>query len=184
MPAHGRRNGHRAGGGVVHPPRVRREPDGRTTLGHSSSIERELIMTSHQGVGASQATGWVGWIAFGAVMMMMLGVLNAISGLAAIFNDQLFVAGKRGLLIFDVTAWGWIHLILGLVVVLTGFALMSGAMWARVVGTGLVMLNMVTQLIFLPAYPFWGMLIIALDVLVLWAIIVHGAEAKDAGRRA
>ena len=141
-------------------------------------------MTSHQGVGASQATGWVGWIAFGAVMMMMLGVLNAISGLAAIFNDSLFVAGRRGILVFDVTAWGSIHLILGLVVVLTGFALMTGAMWARVVGTGVVMLNMVTQLIFLPAYPFWGMLIIALDVLVLWAIIVHGAEAKDAGRRA
>ena len=59
---------------------------------------------------------------------------------------------------------------------------MSGAMWARVVGTGVVMLNMVTQLIFLPAYPFWGLLIIALDVLVLWAIIVHGSEVKDAVR--
>ena len=69
-------------------------------------------------------------------MMMMLGVLNAISGLAAIFNDSLFVAGRNGILVFDVTVWGWIHLILGLVVVFTGFALMTGAMWARVVGTG------------------------------------------------
>jgi len=115
-------------------------------------------------------------------MMMMLGVLNAISGLAAIFNDSLFVNSGRGILIFNLTTWGWIHLILGLVVVATGFALMSGAMWARVVGTGVVMLNMATQLIFLPAYPFWGLLIIALDVLVLWAIIVHGSEVKDAVR--
>lgn len=139
-------------------------------------------MAGHQGVGAPRATGWVGWIAFGAVMMMMLGVLNAISGLAAIFNDALFVSSSRGVLVFNLTTWGWIHLILGLVVVATGFALMSGAMWARVVGTGVVMLNMVTQLIFLPAYPFWGLLIIALDVLVLWAIIVHGSEVKDAVR--
>ena len=120
-------------------------------------------MTGHQHAGMTRATGWVGWIAFGAVMMMMLGVLNAISGIAAIFNDAVFISGSRGAVIFDVTTWGWIHLILGLLVI----------------GTGLVMLNMVTQLIFLPAYPFWGLLIIALDVLVLWAIIVHGSEMKE-----
>jgi hypothetical protein len=136
-------------------------------------------MTGHQNVGMTRATGWVGWIAFGAVMMMMLGVLNAISGIAAIFNDAVFITGSRGAVIFDVTTWGWIHLILGLLVIGTGLALMTGAMWARVVGTGLVMLNMVTQLIFLPAYPFWGLLIIAVDVLVLWAIIVHGSEMKE-----
>ena len=71
-------------------------------------------MAGHQGVGATSATGWVGWIAFGAVMMMMLGVLNAISGLAAIFNDAVFVSSSRGALIFNLTTWGWIHLILGL----------------------------------------------------------------------
>ena len=83
--------------------------------------------------------------------------------------------------VVDVVVVGTVVLVVG--VVGTG-VVGTGVVGTGVVGTGVVMLNMVTQLIFLPAYPFWGMLIIALDVLVLWAIIVHGAEAKDAGRRA
>jgi hypothetical protein len=131
-----------------------------------------------QRTGAPQATGWVGWVAFGAAMMMMLGIFNAINGLAAIFSDDIFVTGEQGALVLDLTAWGWIHLLLGLAVAGTGLALMTGATWARIVGATLVMINMVTQLAFLPAYPFWSILIITLDVLVLWAIIVHGEEAK------
>jgi hypothetical protein len=126
------------------------------------------------------STGWVGLIAFAACMMWLLGFFQAIAGLAAIVNDDYYkTATARLLLVHSYTTWGWIHLILGLLVIGTGLALMTGAMWARVVGTGLVMLNMVTQLVFLPAYPFWGLLIIAVDVLVLWAIIVHGSEMKE-----
>jgi len=136
-------------------------------------------MTTQRGVGAPEATGWVGWIAFAAAIMIMAGIFNAINGLAAIFEDQVFVAGAENVIVLDVTSWGWIHLILGAAVVATGVALMTGATWARVVGAVLVMLNMATQLVFLPAYPFWSTLIIALDILVLWAIIVHGSEAKS-----
>jgi hypothetical protein len=133
------------------------------------------VTASHSPV-APKSTGWVGWIVFTAAMLLMLGIFNAVNGLAAIFADDVFVTGSSGAVIFDVTTWGWVHLVLGVLAAATGMALMQGATWARAVAVGFVMLNMLTQLLFLPAYPFWSLLIIVLDVVVLWALIVHGGE--------
>jgi hypothetical protein len=133
------------------------------------------VTASHSPV-APKSTGWVGWIVFTAAMLLMLGVFNAVNGLAAIFADDIFVTGASGAVIFNVATWGWVHLVLGVLAAATGVALMQGATWARAVAVGFVMLNMLTQLLFLPAYPFWSLLIIVLDVLVLWALIVHGDE--------
>lgn len=133
-------------------------------------------MTASHSPVAPKSTGWVGWIVFTAAMLLMLGVFNAVNGLAAIFADDIFVTGGSGAVIFDVTTWGWVHLVLGVLAAATGVALMQGATWARAVAVGFVMLNMLTQLLFLPAYPFWSLLIIVLDVVVLWALIVHGDE--------
>jgi hypothetical protein len=133
------------------------------------------VTASHSPV-APKSTGWVGWIVFTAAMLLMLGVFNAVNGLAAIFADDIFVSGASAAVVFNVTTWGWVHLVLGVLAAATGVALMQGATWARAVAVGFVMLNMLTQLLFLPAYPFWSMLIIVLDVLVLWALIVHGDE--------
>ncbi len=133
-------------------------------------------MTASHSPVAPKSTGWVGWIVFTAAMLLMLGVFNAVNGLAAIFADDIFVTGASGAVIFNVTTWGWVHLVLGVLAAATGVALMQGATWARAVAVGFVMLNMLTQLLFLPAYPFWSLLIIVLDVVVLWALIVHGDE--------
>lgn len=133
-------------------------------------------MTASHSPVAPKSTGWVGWIVFTAAMLLMLGVFNAVNGLAAIFADDIFVTGASGAVIFNVATWGWVHLVLGVLAAATGVALMQGATWARAVAVGFVMLNMLTQLLFLPAYPFWSLLIIVLDVLVLWALIVHGDE--------
>jgi len=133
------------------------------------------VTASHSPV-ARKSTGWVGWIVFTAAMLLMLGIFNAVNGLAAIFADDIFVTGAGGAVIFNVTTWGWVHLVLGVLAAATGVALMQGATWARAVAVGFVMLNMLTQLLFLPAYPFWSLLIIVLDVVVLWALIVHGDE--------
>ena len=133
-------------------------------------------MTASHSPVAPKSTGWVGWIVFTAAMLLMLGIFNAVNGLAAIFADDVFVTGSSGAVIFDVTTWGWVHLVLGVLAAATGMALMQGATWARAVAVGFVMLNMLTQLLFLPAYPFWSLLIIVLDVVVLWALIVHGGE--------
>ena len=108
-------------------------------------------MTAQHSPAAHKPTAWVGWIVFTAAMMLMLGVFNAINGLAAIFADDIFVTGSRGAVMFDVTTWGWIHLVVGVLVAVSGVFLMQGATWARVVAVGVVMLNMLAQLLFLPA---------------------------------
>jgi hypothetical protein len=121
---------------------------------------------------ADQATsGWaVGLILFAAVMMLMTGVFQALAGLIAIFENDFYVATRNYLFRLDVTAWGWIHLIVGTVVALAGWGLLAGRTWARAVGITLAVLSAI------PYYPFWSLLIIALDVFVIWAIAAHGRE--------
>lgn len=133
-------------------------------------------MTSPVRPARSHNTGWVGWVAFAAMMMLILGIFNAIDGLVAIFSDKVFVNGDAGVVVLDVTAWGWVHLVIGVLVATAGYFLLQGATWARVFAIGLVMLNMITQMVFLPAYPFWSLLVIALDILILWALVVHWDE--------
>lgn len=122
---------------------------------------------------------WVGWVYFGGAMMVLLGTFNIIEGLVALFNDEYYVRTQQGLLVFDITGWGWVHLIIGLLAVAVGIGVFTGAMWARVCGVILCGINAIAQLAFLSAYPVWGILVIALDILVIWALIVHGDEAKD-----
>src|SRR5919202_1032454 len=102
---------------------------------------------------APQPTGWVGWVIFGGVMMVLIGIFELIAGLTALFNDQYFLVNSNGLLVsLDFTSWGWIHLILGIVVALAGFSLISGATWARVVAIILASLSAIANLLFIAAY--------------------------------
>jgi len=137
-------------------------------------------MTETSGYGSrvrEQPPGWaVGFIVFAAVMMMMAGVFQALAGLVAIFENTFYAATRNYLFEFDVSAWGWIHLILGVIVVLAGFSLLSGATWARAVGITLAVLSAIANFLFIPYYPFWSLLIIALDVFVIWALAVHGGK--------
>ena len=123
-----------------------------------------------------RATGWVGWIAFAAVMMMVVGFFNVIDGLAAVFSDQVFVKGSAGMVVFDLTAWGWWHTFLGVVLLAAGVGLFRGVFWANLTAIAVVVVNAISQAVFLPAYPVWSVLIITADALVLWALIVHGDE--------
>ncbi|WP_086850592.1 DUF7144 family membrane protein [Amycolatopsis kentuckyensis] len=119
----------------------------------------------------------VGWIWFAGTITVLAGLFTAVEGVVALFARDYYVIGPAGLLVFSLTGWGWLHLIVGVLVVLTGIALFTGAQWARVVTVALAGFNALAQLVFLSAYPFWGVLVIALDVLVIWAVIVHGDEA-------
>jgi hypothetical protein len=128
-----------------------------------------------------EAGGWaVGFILFAAVMMIMVGVFQAIAGLVALFENEFYVATRNYLFQFDATTWGWIHLILGVVIGLAGWGLLSGRTWARVVGITLAVLSAIANFLFIPYYPFWSLLIIALDVFVIWALAAHGGELRDA----
>jgi hypothetical protein len=123
-------------------------------------------------------TMWVGWIWFAGVMMVMVGVFNVIDGLVALFKNNYYAVAPGRLLVFNLTGWGWIHLTVGVLAVLAGFALFAGAEWARIIAVILAAFNAVAQLAFLSAYPVWAMIVIALDVVVIWALVVHGKEAE------
>jgi hypothetical protein len=119
----------------------------------------------------------VGGVVFAATMMIMAGIFEGLAGLIAIVNNEFFVATRNYLFKFDATTWGWIHLILGIVIGLAGFSLLSGALWARTVGIILAVLSAIANFLFIPYYPFWSLLIIALDVFVIWALASFSREA-------
>jgi hypothetical protein len=121
----------------------------------------------------------VGFILFAAIMMIMVGVFQAIAGLVAIFENEFYVATRNYLFKFDATTWGWIHLIVGLIIVFAGWGLLSGRTWARVVGITLAVLSAIANFLFIPYYPFWALTIITLDVFVIWALTAHGGELRD-----
>ena len=118
----------------------------------------------------------VGLTVFAATMMIMIGIFQAIQGLIALFNDTFFVVGQKWVFEFDVTAWGWIHLILGIVVAVAGFFLLQGAVWARTVGVIVAAVSAVFNFAWLPYYPVWSVIVIALDVFVIWALTAHGRD--------
>jgi hypothetical protein len=127
-----------------------------------------------------EASGWgVGFTVFAAVMMIMVGAWQALQGLIAIFENEFYVATRNYLLQFDATTWGWIHLVLGLIVAFAGWGLLSGQTWARVVGITLAALSATANFFFIPYYPFWAILIIAVDIFVIWALAAHGGELKQ-----
>jgi hypothetical protein len=141
---------------------------------------RGMATGNARGMISTRSTAWAGWVLFGAVMMVLVGTFNVVYGLVALFEDTYYTVGPQGLLVFDLTGWGWIHLIAGLAAVVAGMALFSGALWARIVVVLLASLNVITQLAFMSAYPAWSLIAIALDLIVIWAVIVHGDEAKRA----
>ena len=127
---------------------------------------------------SARPSGWaVGWIMFAAIMMLLIGFFHVIAGLVAIVDDNFYVATKEYVFQFDRTTWGWIHLILGIVVFLAGLSLFKGAIWARTVGVILGVISAVVGFAWLPWYPIWGILIVVIAVSVIWALTVHGRDA-------
>jgi hypothetical protein len=112
-------------------------------------------------------------------MMIMLGTFEALNGLGAIFEDQFYVKTSNYFLEFDVTTWGWIHLLIGIGVVVAGIFVFTGALWARMVGIVLAICSAIANFAFIPYYPAWSILIIALNVAVIWALTVHGMDLRD-----
>ena len=148
-----------------------------TSRGEASTIAPQR--SGMQNVEPTEMTAWVGWIAFAGVMMVMLGAFHAIEGLVALFKDEYFLVGKSGLTVnVDYTAWGWVHLIGGVIIVAAGVAVFAGQVWARTVAVLLAMVSAVVNIGFLSAYPIWSTIMIAVDVLVIWALTVHGHELK------
>jgi hypothetical protein len=125
-------------------------------------------------------TGWVGWISFAGVLMVLVGVFHIIDGLVALFEDDYFLVGRSGLVVnVDFTTWGWVHLIAGVVIVVAGCVVFTGKVWARAIGVLLAMASAIVNVGFLAAYPLWSATMITIDMLVIWALTVHGGEMRE-----
>jgi hypothetical protein len=129
-----------------------------------------------------QPSDWGGWITFAGTMMILLGSFQVIEGLVALLSPGFYAVGPQGLLIsVDYNAWGWLHLGIGVVLVAAGGGLFTGQSWARVIGIVLAGLSALVNLAFVAAYPFWSIIVIAVDVVVIYALSVHGREMPSAG---
>jgi hypothetical protein len=120
-------------------------------------------------------SGWVvGGITFAGTMLILIGMFQAIDGIAAIANDEFFISTTNYTFNLDTSAWGWIHLLLGILLVLAGWSIFAGKTWAAVVALTLAMLSAVANFFFIPYYPFWSIIMIALDCWVIWALTRPG----------
>jgi hypothetical protein len=120
--------------------------------------------------------GAVALTATAGILMVMVGIFHAVQGLVALFNDDFFVLGEEYIFQFDVTSWGWIHLIAGTIVALAGIALFQGAVWARTIAVILAGVSIIASFLWMPFYPLWSMVVIAFDVFVIWALTAHGRD--------
>jgi phosphatidylserine synthase len=127
-----------------------------------------------------QEAPWLarGSIVFAGLLMILSGIFDAIDGVVALFTNEFYVSTPRYVFQFDATSWGVIHLLLGALVAVAGFAVLAGQTWGRVVGIVLVGLSAVANFAFIPYYPFWSLAIIALDVVILWALATHGRNVR------
>jgi hypothetical protein len=122
----------------------------------------------------------VGFTFFAGVMLFIIGFFQAIAGLTAILKDGSTVYAKTSDTIYSITistaTWGWIHLLLGIVVFLAGFGVLTGKVWARVIGVIVASISAVANFAFIPIYPVWAITIIAIDIVVIWALTAHGRD--------
>lgn len=127
-----------------------------------------------------ERTGWAGWAVFAGIVLIIAGAFDALLGLTFVLmpSERLVAAGDEYVLLFNIAGWGWWHLIIGLALVLVGVFVLRGATWARVIAIILVAINAVSQLALLNVQPWWSIIVLALDIVVIYALTVHGKELK------
>ena len=150
---------------------------GRTTQGRAAMTEQTASQyrTSQQDQQPPRR-GATGLTTFAGVMMIMAGTFQAFDGMVALLANEFYVNTPNYLFKFDTTTWGWIHLLVGLLVLLAGIAVLAGQTWGRVIGIVLAVVSAIANFAFLPYYPFWSLAIIALDVFVIWALATHRSD--------
>jgi hypothetical protein len=124
-------------------------------------------------------SGWaIGWAYFAAFMLLVGGMFQAVIGLAGVFEDEFYVSTRHWLFSFDATAWGWVHLLLGVVLFLAGIGIVVGSLPARIVAVVVAGLSAVATFAFLPWYPIWAVIVITVDLAVIWSLTAHGHDIE------
>lgn len=125
-----------------------------------------------------ETTGWTGWIGFASIMLYLAGFFHVIVGFTALFNDKLFALTPATLWTMDITSWGWVHIIGGILAILAASSLLSVNTYGRIFAIIVAVLGALVNMAFMPIYPIWSILIIAIDILVVYAVVVHADEMK------
>jgi hypothetical protein len=132
----------------------------------------------------ADTAGWVvGLSLFAGILMMITGLFNTMEGVVALARNEVYAITPRYIFAFDLTTWGWIQIILGVIVLAAGVGVITGQLWGRVVGITIATLTILANFAFIPYYPVWSMLIIALNVFVIWALCVYDRNAANAASR-
>ncbi|RSM69596.1 hypothetical protein DMB66_11460 [Actinoplanes sp. ATCC 53533] len=128
---------------------------------------------------AARATAWLGWVLFISIIMLSAGLINIAQGLIALLDDDFYVASATGLTVdVSFTAWGIALLVLGVALVAGAYGVLTGYGWGRTIGVLAAAVNALVNLGFVAAYPYWTVLVVAFDVIAIYALVVHGGAAK------
>jgi hypothetical protein len=120
----------------------------------------------------------VGWALFAAIMLMIAGFFQIIAGIAAVAEDDVFLRTQEYVFKFDLTTWGWIHIVLGILLLCVGAGILTGNVLARTVGVIIAGLSAIGNVAVMPYNPVWAILVIAIDIASIWALTAHGRDVE------
>lgn len=128
----------------------------------------------------NEVTGWVGWIGFASFMLLLGGAFSVIAGFVALFKHTVvFNAATNNAWVMSYDQWGWIHILIGILAILAAGSLMSGGVYGRTIAVLIAFVGAVANMAFVPIYPFWALLLVTVNILIIWAVLVHGSEVKQ-----
>lgn len=149
------------------------------TSGGEHSSNGGWLMGTDNSMQHVTRTGWTGWAQFGGVILLVSGVFSIIQAMVALIGPNAYYAVVDGdLFLFSTTGWGWWNLMIGVLLVLTAVSLLAGATWARIVAVVLAVISAIVQMFLIPVQPWWSFIVIAIDVLVIYALMAHGDELQ------
>jgi len=120
-----------------------------------------------------------GWVSFAGIILITVGIFQAFVGLVGLIEDEFYAVTPEYVVQFDATTWGWIHIIIGLIVAAAGFGIFSGNVLARTVGVFAALGSMISVFAWLPWYPIWGIIVVSMNIAIIWALTVHGRVLAD-----
>jgi hypothetical protein len=126
----------------------------------------------------SEMTGWTGWIAFASFALLLVGIFHLIAGFVALFKDDIYLSINNVAWVFSYTSWGWIHIIGGILSIIAAGSLMQGKMYGRIIAVIVAFFAAIANMAFIPIYPVWSIIMLVINIVVIWAVIVHGNEMK------
>jgi hypothetical protein len=126
-----------------------------------------------------RADAGAGWVSFAGIILISVGIFQAFAGLVGLLEDEFYAVTPEYVVQFDATTWGWIHILIGLIVIAAGFGIFSGNVLARTVGVFAAFGSMISVFAWLPWYPIWGIIVVSMNIAIIWALTVHGRVLAD-----